>query len=278
MSALSAAPARSTRTKRSSTRFLSTFGPPALTLLLILVLWQGIVSLFKLPAYLVPGPSDVWEAFVSDGATIWTATYLTFRSSIIALLISVVVGVIVALLLASSKRLYRAAFPYTVILQTTPVIAVAPIIIVWMGIGLPAIATIAVIICVFPIIANTTTGLLSTEGKLLQLFQLYGATPWQVLWKLRLPFALPYFFAGLRVAAGLAVIGAIVGEYVAGMGGNQGGLGFVIVESANRLQMGKVFAAALASALLGVAFLVSINLLSFLALRRWHASAVSHEA
>lgn len=263
--------------RQNSGALWHTLLPPTVAFILFTGLWQGAVSFFELPSYLVPAPADVIEAFASEGTTIATATWLSFRSSAIALLISVAVGV-VALLLASSKLLYQATFPYTVVLQTTPVIAVAPIIIVWFGIGLPAIATIAVIICVFPVIANTTTGLRSTEPKLLHLFQLYHASRWQVLWKLQLPYAMPYFFAGVRIAAGLAVIGAIVGEYVAGMGPNHGGLGFIIVESANRLRMGQVFEAALASALLGVGFLVAINTVSHFVLRRWHASAGAHEA
>lgn len=266
-------PASATRS-RSWRKFI----PPAVTLLILLVLWQTAILVFSLPSYLVPSPLAVVDAFRSRGDIILNATWITFRASALALIVSTVLGVGVALLLASSKLLHSALFPYTVILQTTPVIAIAPIIVVWFGVGTFSITTVAVIISVFPIIANTTTGLLSTDPNLLQLFALYNASPWAVLRKLRLPYALPYFFSGLRVAAGLAVIGAIVGEYVAGMGGSRGGLGFIIVESANRLRMAQVFAATLVSALLGVSLLLLINALSHMALRRWHASASSHEA
>jgi NitT/TauT family transport system permease protein len=252
--------------------------PPALTLVGFLAIWQLIIAIFQIPSYLVPSPLNVVEAFQERGDVVLQATWITFRSAALALVLSVVIGVIVALILASSKQLYNALFPYTVMLQTTPVIAIAPIIIVWFGIGIASITAVAVIISVFPIIANTTTGLLSTDPNLVQLFKLYRGSRWAVLTKLRLPYALPYFFAGFRVAAGLAVIGAIVGEYVAGMGGSRGGLGFIIVESANRLRMAQVFAATLASALLGVSFLVAINALSYAALHRWHASASKHES
>lgn len=259
-------------------KWFSKFFPPALTLVSFIALWQLGIIIFRVPSYIVPSPWDVVEAFQERGDVVLNATWITFRSAALALTLSVVIGVTVALILASSKRLYNALFPYTVMLQTTPVIAIAPIIIVWFGIGTASITAVAVIISVFPIIANTTTGLLSTDPNLVQLFRLYRASPWALLTKLRLPYALPYFFAGFRVAAGLAVIGAIVGEYVAGMGGSRGGLGFIIVESANRLRMAQVFAATLASALLGVSFLLAINGLSYAALHRWHASASKHES
>ncbi|MDZ7703958.1 MAG: ABC transporter permease [Trueperaceae bacterium] len=278
MSITSSTTPPATKTTPSRTRnTLSNLTPPAITFVVTIALWQAIITLFDIPPYLVPGPLDVVNALRESWRTILNATWMTFQASAYALLISVVLGVSVALILASSKRLYKALFPYTVVLQTTPVIAVAPIIVVWFGIGMSSITTVGVIISVFPIIANTTTGLLSTDPNLLQLFRLYNASRWQILTKLRLPYALPYFFAGARVAAGLAVIGAIVGEYVAGMGGKRGGLGFVIVESANRLRMGQVFAATLASAILGVLFLVAINTLSHVVLKHWHASAAKHE-
>ncbi len=273
----SKAPPATKATPSRTRSTLSNLAPPAITFVVTIALWQAVITLFDIPPYLVPGPLDVVNALRESWRTILNATWMTFQASAYALLISVVLGVSVALILASSKRLHKALFPYTVVLQTTPVIAVAPIIVVWFGIGMSSITTVGVIISVFPIIANTTTGLLSTDPNLLQLFRLYNASRWQILTKLRLPYALPYFFAGARVAAGLAVIGAIVGEYVAGMGGKRGGLGFVIVESANRLRMGQVFAATLASAILGVLFLVTINMLSNAVLGRWHASAAKHE-
>ena len=129
--------------------------------------------------------------------------WLTFRASALALVLSTVLGAALALALASSAGLYRALFPYTVVLQTTPVIAVAPVVIIWFGVGLPAIVTIAVLVSIFPVVASTTAGLLSTDKGLVRLFDLYRASPWQGLVKLRLPYALPYFFAGVRVAGGV---------------------------------------------------------------------------
>ena len=243
----------------------------------VVALWQLGVALFKPPSYLLPGPSRVLAAFWERGPQLLVATWLTFRASALALVLSTVLGATLALALASSTRLYRALFPYTVVLQTTPVIAVAPVVIIWFGVGLPAIVTIAVLVSIFPVVASTTAGLLSTDKGLVKLFDLYRASPWQGLVKLRLPYALPYFFAGVRVAAGLAVIGAIVGEFVAGMGGNRGGLGFFITDAASRLAMADVFAAAFVSAGLGVGFLLLIDFVSRSSLRHWHASSSEQE-
>ena len=250
--------------------------PPVLAFVAAVALWQLGVVLFKPPSYFLPGPLGVLAAFWERGPQLLQATWLTFRASALALLLSTVLGAALALALASSTGLYRALFPYTVVLQTTPVIAVAPVVIIWFGVGLPAIVTIAVLVSIFPVVASTTAGLLSTDKELERLFDLYRASPWQGLVKLRLPYALPYFFAGVRVAAGLAVIGAIVGEFVAGMGGNRGGLGFFITDAAGRLKMADVFAAAFVSAGLGVGFLLLIDFVSRSSLRHWHAS-VSEE-
>ncbi len=257
----------------SRKHFLHRALPPALAFLGVVALWQLGVVLFKPPAYLLPGPYAVLAAFWERGPRLLGAAWLTLQASALALLLATVLGAALALALASSTALYRAFFPYTVVLQTTPVIAVAPVVVIWFGVGLPAIVVIAALVSVFPVVANTTAGLLSTDPQLVRLFRLYRASPLQVLVKLRLPYALPYFFAGVRVAAGLAVIGAIVGEFVAGMGGNRGGLGFFITDAASRLKIADVFAATLLAAALGVGFLGLTDLVSRSSLRRPPTSA-----
>ena len=181
----------------------------------------------------------------------------------------------VSFVLTSVPILYKAVFPFTVVFQSVPVIVFIPLIITWFGIGMPSIVTVAVIISVFPIIANTAIGLRSTDASLKQLFQLYGASSWQTLFKLRLPAALPYFFAGLRIAAGASVIGVVVGEYMAGMASNKGGLGFLVIESASRLQMAKLSATGICAAVLGISFFVLVGYVSNLFLKNWHESARS---
>jgi NitT/TauT family transport system permease protein len=158
-------------------------------------------------------------------------------------------------------------------LQAVPDVAVAPIIIIWFGVGLPAVVAIGVIIAIFPVIANTVIGLRSTDAGLQQLFQLYDAKPWQTVLKLRLPAALPYFFTGLRIAAGSSVIGAIVGEYIGGMAGTQGGLGFLVIELSRKLQMSTLFATVICAAILGILFFSIVSWLSNLFLKNWHESA-----
>ena len=163
-------------------------------------------------------------------------------------------------------------------LQSTPVIALAPIIIIWFGLGLGSIVVISVIIAIFAVVANTTQGLISVENNLQNLFKLYGASSNQTLVKLRLPFALPYMVTGWRIASAQVVIGSIVGEYMAGAGGGgQGGLGLVIAASSARLQTSYLFASALTSALIGVGFFLLVNFIGHLLLRNWHESAVQHE-
>ncbi len=255
------------------TKIVSFILLPILTLIVIIILWQMSITVFKWPHYLVPSPKHVIETFFEKRNELLSATWATFNISALALFLATTIGLSISLFLALSKYLYRAFFPYTIILQTTPIIAIAPVIIVWFGVGVPAMVIIAVIISIFPIIASTTTGLFSTDTSLVQLFKLYSASPWQILSKLRLPYALPYFFSGLRIAAGLSVIGAIVGEYVAGMSSMRGGLGYFILSAYNYLQTAEIFAATILSITLGVFFLLVINCFSYLVLRNWHASA-----
>jgi NitT/TauT family transport system permease protein len=253
--------------------WLSNLIAPAIAFVIILVVWQLAVVIFKPQPFILPGPMNVVEAFQDRGDRLLSASWITFRGAALAFIASSLIGALVALLLVSVPFLYKGFFPYTVVLQAVPVVAVAPIIIIWFGIGLPAVVAIGVIIAIFPVIANTVIGLRSTDAGLKQLFQLYEATPWQTVFKLRLPAALPYFFTGLRIAAGSSVIGAIVGEYIGGMAGTQGGLGFLVIELSRKLQMSTLFATVICAAILGILFFAVVSWLSNLFLRNWHESA-----
>jgi NitT/TauT family transport system permease protein len=256
-------------------RWLREALPPAIGLVVFIALWQLAIVVFKPQPFLVPSPMNVLGSFLERGSSLWESTLITLQGATWAFLLSGILGAAFALLMTAVPFLYKSVFPYTVVLQSVPVVAIAPIIIIWFGIGMPSIVVIGMIIAIFPVIANTVIGLRSTDANLKQLFQLYGASSWQTMLKLRLPAALPYFFTGLRIAAGASVIGAIVGEYMAGMGGNRGGLGFLVVEAASRLQMSYLFAAVLCSAALGIAFFSLVSWLSSLFLRSWHESARS---
>lgn len=236
-------------------------GPPLLALLLGLGFWQGVIELFNLPPYLVPGPWGVALAFWQRSDLLLSAALVTFEAALAAAVLSGILGLAAALAMGSSEFLRRAFLPYATVIQTTPVIAVAPLIVVWFGFGFRSVVLTAVITSIFPVIATTTTGLLSADPRLEDLFRFYRAPRWTLLFKLRLPASLPYFLSGLRIAAGLAVVGAIVAEYVSGMGGSRGGLGFVLVDSAHRLEMEVVFAAALLAIAMGILFLGLVNLL-----------------
>jgi NitT/TauT family transport system permease protein len=246
---------------------------PAIAFVIILVLWQLAVVVFKPQPFILPSPLNVIEAFQERGDRLLSASWITFRGAALAFIASSLLGALIALLLVSVPFLYKGFFPYTVVLQAVPVVAVAPIIIIWFGVGLPAVVAIGVIIAIFPVIANTVIGLRSTDAGLKQLFQLYDATSWQTVLKLRLPAALPYFFTGLRIAAGSSVIGAIVGEYIGGMAGTKGGLGFLVIELSRKLQMSSLFATVICAAILGILFFAVVSYLSNLFLRNWHESA-----
>ena len=270
---LTADTGRAGRTRARLLRWLGSLILPVAALLLFLVLWAGAVAVFHPPAYLYPTPGAMWDALRDNWASLLASAFVTFQGAVWSFGLSALLGGLIALLLSAVPVLYRALFPYTVIIQTIPIIAVAPIIIIWFGIGMPSIIVCALIIAIFPVIANTTVGLRSTDESLRQLFTLYGASRTQTLFKLQLPYALPYFFTGLRIAAGAAVIGAVIGEYMAGMGGNHGGLGFLIAETASRLQMAMLFCAALCSALLGILFFLLVSTVSNHFLASWHESA-----
>lgn len=217
--------------------------------------------------FILPPPSDVLRSLLEDRSELLVATVQTLGCAALGLFLSFVLGTLIASLLAFSRLAKEALYPYAVFFQTVPIISIAPLLVIWFGFGQPTVIASAFICSVFPVIASTLLGLQSTDPALLDLFRLYSAPRMQILWRLRIPFALPQIFSGLRIAAGLAVIGAIVGEFIGG-----GGLGSLVDAARAQQRLDKVFAAVLVSSLLGVVLVGGINLISRWALGSWHAS------
>jgi NitT/TauT family transport system permease protein len=251
--------------------------PPLVVLVLVIALWQAVISLFGVPKFLVPAPTDVLAEIPRTVGTLVEPTLVTMREAYGGFLVAAVVGFAVAFVMARWSVAERGLYPYMVLLQTIPIIAVAPILVVWVGPGATTNTLIAALIAVFPITANSLTGLKSTDRNLVALFAMAGATKRYEMGVLRIPYALPYVLTGLRIAAGASVIGAIVGEFVAGLGGGRGGLGFVITSTAQQLQMPRLFLAVVAASIVSLLLFGLVRLAELLLLRRWHESAMSHD-
>ncbi|NJN57096.1 MAG: ABC transporter permease [Leptolyngbyaceae cyanobacterium SL_5_9] len=252
--------------------------------LLVLAFWEVAVRVSGIQPYLLPGPLLVLQTLVSEWGTLFPSLIITFQITLAAFVVAVISGLLVSVLFTQSKWIERSFFPYAVILQTTPVVAIAPLIIIWVRQVVPgdnstfvALVICAWIVALFPIIANTTLGLNSADHNLLNLFQLYKASRWQTLLHLRLPSAMPYFLGGLRISGGLALIGAVVAEFVAGTGGTKSGIAYQILISSYNLQIPRMFAALLMTTGLGVIIFVALTLLSDFLLGKWHESAVRRE-
>ncbi len=245
---------------------------PLALLLALLGLWQGAVMLYDVPAYIVPSPLAVGHTLVADWPLLAAAWWNTVQITLLAFGVAVVLGVAVAFLMVQSRWLETALFPYAVLLQVTPIVAIAPLIIIWVQNTTASLVICASIVALFPVIANTTLGLRSVHPGLAAYFRLQGASRWQTLWRLRIPSALPYFFVGLRVAAGLALIGAVVAEFVAGTGGSSTGLAYQILQAGYQLNIPRMFAALGLISLTGIAFFALLAGLGKLCLGRWHES------
>ncbi|EIJ80423.1 binding-protein-dependent transport systems inner membrane component [Bacillus methanolicus PB1] len=251
--------------------------PPTMVFIFFMLFWQFGIQLLQIPAYLIPKPTDIYQSVLENQEQFFTAVQRTVAESVIGFILSVIGGVLGAIIMANSKWLERSLYPYAIILQTIPVVAIAPIIVIWFGSGMNAIVIIAFIIGFFPMLSNTLIGLRSVDRNMENLFVLYNAMKWQTMWKLRLPAALPYMMAGLKISCTLAVIGAIVGEYIAGIGGGDGGLGYSITVASSRLQTSYLFACGLAASLLGIFFYLLISLISKAVLGSWHESEMKME-
>ena len=243
----------------------------------LLVLWETLVHLEDIPVYILPGPLAIGQALWTDGPSLLGSLLVTLRITLAALAAAALLGGGIALLFSLSRLLEISLFPYAVILQVTPIVAIAPLIIIWVQQPFLALLVCAWIVAFFPIVSNTTVGLNSADRNLVALFRLYGASPAQTLRYLKLPTALPYFLAGLRISGGLALIGAVVAEFVAGTGGAETGLAFRILEAGYRLQIPRLFAALFLLSAAGIAIYLVIDLVSRLLLRHWHESAIEEE-
>ncbi len=241
--------------------------PAAIPFVVVTFALEFLVRIGWIKAFLVPPPSAVFETMLHDWPELLTAFAKTSAGALAGFALSAIGGIAIAIFLASSRAIRSAFYPYAVFFQTVPIIAIAPLLVIWFGYGIQTVVASAFIVSIFPVIANTLTGLLSTDPALSDLFRLYGASRSATLWKLNFPAALPQILTGLRIAGGLAVIGAIVGEFIGGQG-----LGSVVDMARTQQRTDKVFAAVLLASALGLALFGSINLLSRVTLRRWHSS------
>jgi NitT/TauT family transport system permease protein len=245
---------------------------------LALALWEAVVRINQIPHYILPGPVLVLQSLVEDWGTLFPSLLITLQITFMALGVATVGGVGLAILFTISKWIELSLFPFAVILQVTPIISIAPLILIYVDNVHLALLVCAWIVAFFPILSNTTLGLNSADHNLRDLFELYRASRWQTLLHLRLPAAMPYFMGGLKIAGGLSLIGAIVAEFAAGSAGTGSGLAYRILEAGYRLNIPRMFAAVLLISLTGVLIFVAFSLLSHLVLRRWHESAVRRES
>lgn len=250
---------------------------PLLVGVVIIALWQGLVVAYELPPYLVPSPWLMLKTLRTDWLPLMLALWVTVQITLLAFVTAAVAGVLISFLFVQSKLIETALFPYAVLLQVTPIVAVAPLIIIWVKNPTGSMVICATLVALFPIISNTTLGLRSIEPDLQSYFKLNRATRWQTLMRLRIPSALPYFFGGLRISSGLALIGAVVAEFVAGTGGSGAGLAYQILQAGFQLNIPRMFAALLLISLTGVALFAAMAWLSRWALGDWHASETSHD-
>jgi NitT/TauT family transport system permease protein len=244
----------------------------------VLGAWEFLVHFYAVRPFVLPAPSRIWAALLADLPSLAASTWVTLSVTMMAFFLALTGGVALAILFTQSRPVEMALFPYAVILQVTPVVAIAPLILIWVGLEniTTALLILAWIVAFFPILSNTTLGLRSADHNLLNLFQIYGASRWQVLTQLQLPAALPYLLAGMKISGGLALIGAVVAEFVAGSGTGTG-LAWRIVESGNRLNIARMFAALLLLSVMGIVIFFAMSGLQWLLLRKWHESAVRRE-
>jgi NitT/TauT family transport system permease protein len=251
-------------------------GLPVLVLALGLLAWDLVVCVFAIPPFVLPSPGLVLSTLIADGGLLWQSLLVTLATTFEGFLLAAIGGIGLAILFSQSRLIEYSLYPYAVILQVTPIVAVAPLLLIYLPQPLAVLAC-AWIVAFFPVLANTTLGLSSVDHNLIALFDLYKASRWQLLWNLKLPSALPQMLAGLRIAGGLSLIGAVVAEIAAGSAGAGSGLAYRIAESGYRLNIPRMFAALLLLSLAGIAIFFALSALSHLALRRWHESAVKRE-
>jgi NitT/TauT family transport system permease protein len=249
---------------------------PVMVGIVILGIWQLTCTVLALPDYLFPAPTHVWQALMADWRTLLHALVGTLEVTLLAFALAVVCGTLIALLFVQSRLIEISLFPYAIMLQVTPIVAIAPLIIIMIDDTFVSLVLCAAVVAVFPIISNTTIGLRTVDPGLLAYFRMNKASRWQQLVRLRIPSALPFFFAGLRIASGLSLIGAVVAEFVAGTGGRSAGLAYEILQASFQLDVPRMFAALLLITLTGIALALAMAGLTRVALR-WHGSAAGDE-
>lgn len=240
----------------------------------LLLLWERVVTWARLPPYILPKPVAVASALLDRFPSLLNSLWITTIEACGGLIASFLVGLVIAMVFAQWRWLRQLVYPYTILLQTVPIVAIAPLIINWVGAGTTAVMVVTFIICLAPIIANTTQGLISVDENLVNLFLMHKATPAQILFKLRLPNALPNLFTGLRISAGISVIGALTGELFAGSTRvGEGGLGYAILYASNQMETSYLFALVFAATVLGFSFFFIVMFLEWLFLHNWHESS-----
>ncbi|HEX3891409.1 MAG TPA: ABC transporter permease [Terracidiphilus sp.] len=243
----------------------------------LLGVWQLVVLANHLPPYILPGPKLVFDALRNRYPSLLRSLWITTEEAAGGLVVSIVVGIATAMIFAQWRWLRQTLYPYTILLQTVPIVAIAPLIINWVGAGIFSVSVVAFIICLAPIIANTTQGLISVDENLIHLFMMHKASPAQILFKLRLPHATPNVFTGIRISAGISVIGGITGELFAGSTRvGEGGLGYAILYASSQMETSYLFALVFAATVLGFGFFFVVMFLEWLFLHNWHESSRLH--
>ena len=250
---------------------------PIVTIIAALALWEFLVWYNEVPHYLIPAPSLIAQTLVRDWSSLMQSAGFTVRLTLMSLGLAIIGGVALGMVFALSRPVEMSLFPFAVILQVTPVIAIAPLILIYVSNTFAALLICAWIVAFFPILSNTAIGLRSADHNLRDLFSLYRATPWQRLRYLLIPSALPYFMAALKIAGGLALIGAVVAEFVAGTAGQNTGLASRILEASFRNEIPRMFAALFLVSLLGIVIFLATSWLSRAVLGHWHESEIRRE-
>ena len=244
--------------------------PPVVLFLLVVAVWQVLIDQLQVPKFILPSPIAVAQAAYEYGPKLWTGVEFTGAAAITGFLASLVGGTLIAVAFSQSAIIRASCYPYAIFLQTVPIMAIAPLIVIWCGPGFHSVVLVAFIISVFPIITNVTAGLIDVDPDLVDLFRLNNATRWQILWKLRLPNCVPSLCVGAKTSSGLAVVGSIVGEFFAGYSEKWFGLGYLIPAWKDGLNQDRLFAAILASTLLGLAIFATVNAIGAAVLARWY--------
>ena len=258
---------------------LSTYLSPIITLVIIFIMWEFLVNLFSIETYILPAPSDIMHSLSINLSELLLATLNTLKITLTAFFIATIVAIGLAVIFSLSKLLEVSLYPITVIFQVTPVVAIAPLIIIWVGLDNveTAILILSVIVAFFPVLANTNLGFRSVDKNLRELFIINKASKWQTLTKLNLPFAIPYILTGMKTSIGLALIGTVVAEFVAGTGSSTG-LSWIIIESGNRLDIAKLFSALILLVLSGIFLFLLMSSIEYNILKRWHQSIKENES